>query len=271
MIRDVDEVLRERTVAALEKHEGRIKDRIVAEAKAQGHKISAGDVTAIRFKKFVNLKQTTDRTFGKFVTTGNVRQPLAVNIAVANNNSAGTMTVTFSYDDTEKQSFSWSITEGVTLSETIKESVGVPGLSSELGLTLQMSVSATQGSAYETTKHWGAAIAQEIPAYHAVTFQAILERVKGELPFEIVVHKSGKAHCQTTVQFFRTHDREFDVDLADLLGNDERTFRIKGTVTGVCGVKVSPDAQDAPLDDGQKAALPPGQSTVSGTLGTIVV
>ena len=269
MIKDIDDVLRDRTLAAMKKYDGKIREQIVAEAKKQGHNIGPKDIASITFKKFGDLKQTVESKFGKFVTTSDVKQPLAVNIAQANNNSAGKMTVTFSYDDTEKQEFHWSITDGVTFSESIKESVSIPGASTEIQLGIQISRSVSQGEAYEHSQRWASSITQEIPPYHAISFQAILLRVVGDLPFEMSVHKTGKAHCETTVSYWGSHTRGFDIDLGRLLSDAERTFHVAGKVSGACGIKVQPDAQDVPLSDAQKKSLPEGLSKVPGTLGTL--
>lgn len=271
MIKDVDDVLKDRTLAAMKKFDGKIREQIVIEAKNQGYSIGAKDIESIVFKDFHDLTQTIEKKFGKFVTTANVDQPLAVNIALANNNSAGQMTVTFSYDDTEKRAFSWSITDGVTFSASVKESVSVPGASSELTLGIQASKSLTQGLAYEEAKHWGDSVNQTIPPYHAIRFQAVLARVVGDLPFELVIRKNGKARCETTVRYYGSHTRKFDIELDRLLSDSDRAFTVKGKVSGTCGTEVHPSAEDVPLTDEQKKTLPPGLSSIAGTLGTLKI
>jgi hypothetical protein len=269
MIKDLEDVLKERTLAAMKKFDAKIRAQIVAEAKNQGYSIGTKDIESIAFRDFGDLTQTVEQRFGKFVTTANIDEPLAVNIAVANNNSAGQMSVTFVYDDTEKRSFSWSITDGVTCSASIKQSVSVPGASSELTLGIQASKSMTQGVAFEDTKHWGSSVGQTIPPYHAIRFQAILVRVVGDLPFELTIRKEGKARCRTTVRYHGSHTKNFDIALDRLLSVGERTFTVKGKVSGACGTEVHPNASDAPLTDEQKKSLPAGLSTMPGQFGAL--
>jgi Clostridium epsilon toxin ETX/Bacillus mosquitocidal toxin MTX2 len=269
MIKDLDDVLKERTLTAMKKFDGKIREQIVAEAKKQGYSIGTKDIESVVFRDFGDLTQSIEQKFGKFATTSKIDQPLAVNIAVANNNSAGQMSVTFTYDDTEKRTFSWSITDGVTCSASIKESVSIPGASSELTLGIQISKSVTQGVACEDTKHWGDGIGQTIPPYHAIRFQAILVRVVGDLPFELTIRKNGKAHCETTVKYHGSHTRKFDIALDRLLSDSDRTFTVKGKVSGTCGTEVHPDAKDVPLTDDQKKTLPPGLTSIPGQLGTL--
>jgi hypothetical protein len=151
--RSVEDVLKERTLAALKKNDKTIRERIVAEAKKQGYNVGLSDIKKIEFLQFVGLGQTVTPTFGKFATK-EVRVPTFVDTA--------DITTTARPDRARRalrreggEEFNWSVTAGVTVGATVTEKVGVPGLSTELTMTMQMSASRRRRGRRGATRRTG--------------------------------------------------------------------------------------------------------------------
>lgn len=267
-IEKVDDVLKQRTVAAIKKFDKAIRARIVAEAKKQGHNLSVSDLKKIEFLQFVGLEQTVKPSFGKFASK-QVQVPTFVDTADINNNSPAQIERTVHYGENETREFNWSVTAGVTVGATVTEKVGVPGLSTELSMSMQMSVSATTGQAWRDTKDWASTTTIKVPAYSTVHVQALLTRVVGELPFVVTVLKDGRAKCRVTMSFHGTRTRMFEIPLAELLKPAERSFAASGKITGGCGVSCQIDAEGKPLSAAARKALPQGVGIVSSSLGMI--
>ncbi len=268
MSQSVDDILQARTVAAMTKHDKAIRDRIVAGAKQLGYAIKPSDIERVEFVKFSGLQQTVHPTFGSFVTR-TVSVPTHVEVSGIRNNSAAGARHTIHYGEKETQEFNWSITNGITLGASVTEKAGVPGLSSELTLNMQMSVSMTAGEAWRHEKDWSEQTEVTLSPYSAVHIQAILVRVFGDLPFSLEVQKSGTAECRVTLHYHGTRTRPFKIALSDLLTVQERTITVVGTIGGACGVSCNVDIQDAPLTVEEKQALPGGVSTTVDSLGTL--
>lgn len=267
-IEKVDDLLKARTVAALKKHDKTIRARIIAEAKKQGHNVSTSDIKKIELLKFVGLEQTVTPTFGKFASK-KVQVPTFVDTADINNNSPAKITRTVHYGESETREFNWSITAGVTVGATVTEKVGMPGLSTELSMNMQMSVSATTGQAWRDTKDWASTTAVEVPAFSSVHVQALLTRVVGDIPFVVKIVKSGRAKCRVTLSYHGTRTRDFEVALNELLKPAERSFAASGKISGACGVSCQIDAKGKKLSTVQRQTLPAGVSVMSSSLGTI--
>lgn len=266
--KSIDELLQERTVAALKKHDKTIRQKIVAEAKKMGYAISAGDIKKIEFLKFAGLEQAVKPTFGDFVTK-EIKQPTFIDTAEIHNNSPGTIERTVHYGEKESRQFTWSITTGVTVGASVSEKVAIPGLSSEVTLNMQMSVSATSGVAWHDEKDWASTTKVTVPPHSTVNMQALLVRVLGNLPFVLQVSKTGNARCQVTLSYHGTRTRTFDVDLKKLLSVADRTFKVSGRISGACGVSCYINANGKKLKGASKLSLPEGVSTVPSSFGTL--
>ena len=267
-VQSVDDILKERTVAALKKYDAKIRKRVVAEAKDMGYSISTSDIKSINFLELAELEQTVKPTFGTFVTK-ELKQPTFVDTAEIHNNSPAQIERVVNYGEKETRAFTWSITSGVTVGASVSEKVGVPGLSSELTLNMQMSVSATSGQAWQDEKNWTSSTKVTVPKRTTVRIQAFLVRVKGDLPFVLQVSKTGKAKCQVTLSYHGTRKRSFDVDLAQLLKPAERTFKISGKIAGACGVSCYIDANGHKLTASVLRSLPEGVTAMPASLGTL--
>lgn len=267
-IEKVDDLLKERTQAAIRKFDKTIRERIVAEAKKQGHDIGASDIKKIEFLQFVGLEQTVKPTFGKFASK-EVQVPTFVDTADINNNSPAQIGRTVHYGESETREFSWSITSGVSVGATVTEKIGIPGLSTEISMSLQMSVSATSGTAWRDTKDWASTISVEVPPFSTVHVQALLTRVVGDIPFVVTVLKDGRAKCRVSLKYHGTRTRTFEIPLSELLKPAERTFAASGKISGACGVKCGIDAAGEPLSAAMRKALPMGLVTVPSSLGMI--
>ena len=169
-----------------------IRERIVAAAAKQGHTIKTTDIQRVELVKLSGLDQTVKATFGAFATK-EVSIPTHVELSGIRNNSAAVAKYTVSYGEKEMQEFHWSITNGVTLGASVTEKASLPGLSSELTLNMQMSVSLTSGEAWRDEKDSSNQTEVTSSPYSAVEIEAILVRVLGDLPFTLEVDKTGKA------------------------------------------------------------------------------
>jgi len=207
-------------------------------------------------------------TFQKFATR-EVRVPTFVDTATINNNSPAEIERDVHYGETETREFSWSLTTGVTVGATVAEKVSVPGLSGELTMTMQMSVSATAGRAWRDDKDWSTSTRVKVPRYSSVHVQAVLTRVAGDLPFVLKVVKDGRAKCQVTLSYHGQRVRAFEIPLPQLLGAAGRTFELRGKVSGACGTRCDIDAQGRPLALRSRTTLPEGVSSVPSSLGTL--
>lgn len=267
-LQQVDDLLKQRTLAALKQHDKVIRARVIAEAKKQGYNIGESDIQKIEFLQFVGLEQTVKPSFGTFASK-EVQVPTFVDSADFRNNSAATISREVNYGESETREFNWSVTAGVTVSATVTEKVGVPGLSSEVSMNMQMSLSATAGQAWRDTKDWASKTTVNLPPYSSVHVQALLTRVVGDIPFTVKVVKDGRARCQVTLSYHGKRTRSFEVPLTQLLKPAERSFEASGKISGACGVNCQIDAQDQPLSADQRSALPPGLSVAAASLGTI--
>lgn len=268
MGQSVDDLLKARTISAMAKYDAVIRERIVAAAKKMGHNFTTSDIQRVEFVKFAGLEQTVKPTFGSFVTR-EVSVPTRVEVSSIKNNSAAVAKHTVHYGETEAQEFHWSITNGVTLGASLTEKASLPGLSSELTLSMQMSVSATSGEAWRHEKDWSNQTEVTLSPYTAVHIQALLVRVFGDLPFRLEVQKNGKAECRVTLSYWGTRTQSFEIGLSELLTPAERTFTVVGTIGGACGINCNVDIQDAPLTGEDRQFLPEGVSMMVDSLGTL--
>ena len=268
MNQSVSDMLKARTVAALAKHDETIRERIVAAARKMGHAITTSDIQRVELLKISDESHTVTPSFGSFVTK-QVSVATRVDQAAITNNSAAVARYTVRYGERETQEFNWSITNGVTHGASITEKAQVPGLSSEVTLKMDMSVSATSGQAWRNEKDWSNETEVTLPPYSAVHIQAALVRVIGDLPFSLEVHETGKADCRVTLSYHGTRTRSFQIGLSELLSAAERTFTVVGTISGACGISCTIDIHDAPLTAEERQALPEGVSTMADSLGTL--
>jgi len=207
-------------------------------------------------------------TFGDFVSS-RVAVPVFVDTADINNNSPSQIEHIVHYGEKETREFTWSITAGVTVGATVTEKVGLPGVGTELSMSMQFSVSATQGQAYREEKDWSQTITITVPSFSTVHCQAALARIVGTLPFVVEVVKDGRARCQVAVRYYGPRTRTFEVPLDKLLGADERRFEARGMISGAFGIGCQIDAKGRKLEAAELDSLAPGVSTVPASLGTL--
>lgn len=267
-IASIDDVLKARTLAALKRNDKTIRKRVAAAAKKQGYNVSVSDVKKIAFVKFLGLEQTVKPSFGEFKTK-EVPQPTFVDTADINNNSPAQIKRVVHYGEKETREFHWSVTAGVTVGASVSEKVGIPGLSSDVTLSMQMSVSATTGQAWRNDKDWSNTTEVTVPKFSTVHIQALLTRVVGDLPFTLVVQKNGKVRCQATLSYYGKRTRTFEIPLAQLLKPAERTFKATGRIAGACGVSCDIQARGRNLTAAQRQTLAKGHNTVPHSLGRL--
>ncbi|MEI2433030.1 MULTISPECIES: ETX/MTX2 family pore-forming toxin [Lysobacter] len=85
--------------------------------------------------------------------------------------------ITFSHTYDETDSFEWSVTETVGVSQTTSVSVGVPDLfSADASLTLDLSVSTTQSQQKQRTNSWSLTRNFELEPHTVATMEMVLNQ-----------------------------------------------------------------------------------------------
>jgi len=231
----------------------------VKEAKKQGHDISKSNVTRITFENLKDLKTATELKLMDFATKGNSDEQLHVNHTTWRNNTPTQQTYHLKYSEAKTDSFSWSITEGFKISYSTKTSFKIPipeGPGIEVTWNFEFNVSATQGRAYQETNTWSGDADLNVPPYSYFTSKVILQKLTGEQNFRATTKADGKALCKAHIDYWGSHEREFDIPLDRILSPEERTFITDGKITGAIGYDVYVDTDHTPLSEEEKEHYP---------------
>ena len=259
---NAEAVLTKHAKDAIDRHRATIIQRFCEGAKKQNRNIKSSDVTGVTLLKLDKLAYAEPRlALGEFVIE-NAKDLHYLNGDSYDNNSSQPGQITFGVDETTTDTYTWSMTAGITVTEeaSAELSVGVPGTQAKIGgkMSVSLSASTTAGIAHTHSRAWKKQITQPVAAFRHVDLSVFAQQVKGHVPFTLSTTTSGKAVIRISFNYYgsRTHDEP--VDLKELIGASALSLVASGIINGLEGYKWYTDVQERDLSDDEKEALPHG-------------
>ena len=251
-----------RAKAAVKKHVDVIKKRFSEAAKKKGHNIDVKKISSITYLNLgkTNLEQQSFG-LGDFVIDNPTDLTYLGGCEWDNNSSEG-QSYDKVIDETTTDSYNWSITAGVTTTATESAEVGitVPGFSGKIAtsFSLQLSLSVTHGVAHQEQHRWTDTFHQNVAPFTRSTMRVYGKQVVGHVPFTLTTIASGKAHCEAKFRHYGSRTRGFDIDLAELLGQNGCLLTTEGKISGLQGYDYSVKTEEEELTDEERRSLPEG-------------
>jgi len=261
----VDEVVKDRVLEKLKKHDATIKAEVLKEAKKKSRWVNS--VTSISFKDLeLPTKEVISLDFGE-LSIDNQETDIVVNSFSYSNDSDTTDKLNFAKTDKLEKSWHWSLTAGVTFGYTAKADLAKL---LKVEKSVEISFSGTYGEAVSESASAEWSTEAGLPPRQVTILTMMAKQVAGELPFscKLVVDGVVKCKAKVKVDFVGHQTRSFDIPLDQLLNQKERTYETTGTIVGASGTEayIKKRTEPLPPSDTKTAGSPAVESLGSETL-----
>lgn len=224
-------------------------------------------------KKYLNFQVAATYQDITYVPANPARGQTVLNQGSMNNGSSTQQSKSISFTKTSSRTFNWSITEAISIGQSVAAGVEIPEvLSANVSTTTELSLSSTQGGQYTDEQSWTFNDPVVAPPNTTIVWESVVNFQTYNMDFVATVLLAGsvavwfnkqvtlgkKAH---NLFFFPIADVFNDVITNNLISTKGYgivpggvTTAAKGTFTGTQGISNQVNITEYPLDN---TSVPP--------------